>query len=174
MATNKNHVNIVKVNPTLVSSFMLKRFRKYLVDNGADLDSFRNNDGASPLFDAVAKGFTQITKVCQHCIRSVVCLKIHWTKILVKEGADVDTFDNQGWTALHEAADKGYSEIVQVVIPPLVGCPFFRTTQSRFLLTPGQTSMFSTNTVGRHCTKVYTGDLYRPRRSESRPCSLTT
>ena len=63
MATNKNHVNIVKVSPTLVSSLLLKRFRKYLVDYGADLNNFRDGDGYSPLIEAADKGFTQIAKV---------------------------------------------------------------------------------------------------------------
>ena len=73
MATNKNHVNIVKVNPSFVSSLLSKRFRKYLVDYGADLDSFRDRDGASPLLDAAEQGFTQIAKVCQLCIRLAPC-----------------------------------------------------------------------------------------------------
>ena len=58
-------------------------------------------------------------------------------QILIEAGANINTASHVGWTPLHTAAEKGYTELVKVGIAPLVGWSLFRTIGKQILVDAG-------------------------------------
>ncbi len=114
---------LITTHPSLVNatSFQLQRplhaavganhFEavKFLVDNGADVDS-RNYDGSTPLHGAVEY---LITGQMRMPMRSI---DIKLTRFLLDHGADVNAVNNNGETPLHIAVSNGYLEHAKLLL----------------------------------------------------------
>lgn len=71
----------------------------FLLDNSADANSILDDkESLLPLHLAVREG------------------KISVVRALLEYGADVDRQNDEGWTALHEAANMGFDEVVRLLI----------------------------------------------------------
>ena len=51
-----------------------------------------------------------------HCINFLLQLDFKKAEDLIKEGADPNTQDNNGWTPLHEVAQRNHLELVRLLL----------------------------------------------------------
>lgn len=100
----------------------------------------KDKDGATVLHLAALKGQEDVVEVLMRADESKeivnikdtldrtalhnCCMRGHTkaVKLLLKNGADVTATDQEGWTALHHAADEGYLEVVRCLVEHVKEC----------------------------------------------------
>lgn len=118
------------VNLAMKRSTKDPRKLQCLIENGADVISYRDNDGLSTLHWAASNGGLESVKLLLNYGADPNAISYHGTplhfaainghtkvvKLLIDHGVYVDELDYRKWTPLHAAAFRGHRKVVELLL----------------------------------------------------------